>query len=395
VRALLAELNRDGRGLVLLSVAFGWFLGLGIRLTAPALMPFIRADFGISLATTGLLLSVLWVTFSLLQLPGGMLGDRIGERNVLAGSALFTVVALAASAVAWSPAALLVAFVLLGVSTGVYATTRFTSLTDIYPERAATVTGICSAAGNVGTILLPAGAAVLAGVATWRAGFGAAIPLFVVASAGLWATVPYRTSGDGSAVDDLSIDAVRRIVGGIATPRTLVYTAAMFLMSFVYQGFTSFYPTYLVTVKDISEGTAALMYSVFFAVGVLVQPLGGAAADALGDRRTLSGFSLLSALSFVLLVSVGGFWPLVAVSMLLSVQLAFWPIAQAAVIGALPDEMQGTGFGFLRTVYLLLAAAAPLVVGTMGDGGLFDAAFLLLAGCALGAAALVLALLNE
>ena len=395
VRRLVADLRSEGRGRILLSVAFGWFLGLGTRLTAPALMPYIRADLGIDLSTAGLLLSVLWVTYGLLQLPGGLLGDRVGERAVLTASMALTVVAVAASAVSWSVGTLVVAFVLLGSATGAYATTRFTSLTDVYPDRAATATGICSAAGNVGTVLLPAGAGVLAAVATWRTGFAAATPLFVVATLGLWATVPARTSGSGSAVDDLSVSTLWRLREGITGRRTLVFTAAMFLMSFVYQGFTSFYPTYLVAVKGLSEQTAALLYSVFFASGVLVQPLGGAAADAVGDRRTMMGFSAAGAAALAVLVFVGGLPSLVVVSVLLSVQLAFWPVAQAAVIDSLPAEMQGTGFGFLRTAYLLLAATAPFVVGTMGDGGRFDEAFLLLAACALCTAASGLFLARE
>lgn len=391
-RSLLVDLAREGRWRILLTVAFGWFLGLGTRLTAPALVPYIRADLGVDLATAGLLLSTLWLAYGLLQFPGGLLGDRVGERNVLAGSTALTIAALAVGAVAWSLAALVVAFVLLGIATGSYATTRFTSLTDVYPERAATATGICSAAGNVGTVLLPAGAGLLAAAASWRVGFAAAVPLFAVAALGIWVAVPARTSGRDSAVDELSGATVRRLADGVSGRRTLVFTVAMFLMSFVYQGFTSFYPTYLVAVKGLPESAAALLYSVFFAAGIVVQPVGGAAADAVGDRLTMVAFGALSAVALGALLTASGFWPLVVVSVALSVQLAFWPVAQAAVIDSLPTAMQGTGFGFLRTVYLLFAATAPLVVGAMGDWGRFDEAFLLLAGCSLGAAAVGLLL---
>lgn len=392
---LVADLTRGGRARILVTVAFGWFLGLGIRLTAPALMPYIRADLGIDLSTAGLLLSTLWVMYALLQLPGGLLGDRIGERNILTASSALTITALVAASFAGSVPLLFVAFVLLGTATGAYATTRFTSLTDVYPERAATATGICSAAGNVGTVLLPAAAGVLAAAVTWRTGFAAAIPLFGVATVGLWFSVPARTSGEGSAVDDISGATVSHLLDGISDRRTLVFSVAMFLMSFVYQGFTSFYPVYLVTAKGMPESTAALLYSVFFASGVLVQPIAGAVADAVGDRTTMVGFTAAGAVFLGILLAAEGFWALVAVSAAMSVQLAFWPIAQAAVIDSLPSEMQGTGFGFIRTVYLLFAATSPFVVGTMGDSGLFDEAFLLLAGCALGAAAAGLLLRDE
>lgn len=392
---MLSELSHDGRGRILFTIAFGWFLGLGIRLSAPTLVPYIRADFGISLSTAGLLLSTLWFTYALLQFPGGVLGDWIGERDVLVASSALAIVAVSASAVAWSTLALFAGFVLLGSATGIYATTRFTSLSDIYPERTATAMGLSSAAGNLGTVLLPAGAGVLAAAASWRIGFAAATPLFAIAAIGLWVTVPARTSGQESVADDLSTDTVRRLIAEVTSRRTLVLAATMLLMSFVYQGFTSFFPTYLVSMKGLSESSAAFLYSAFFASGILVQPLGGAVADSLGDRPAIIGFSLLSALSLALLLTVNSFWLLVVLAVVASAQLGFWPVAQAGVVDTLPTDMQGTGFGLLRTGYLLLAATSPTVIGTLGDLGYFDGAFLLLAGCASGSALIGLVLWDD
>jgi hypothetical protein len=45
----------------------------------------------------------------------------------------------------------------------------------------------------------------------------------------------------------------------------------------------------------------------------------------------------------------------------------------------MPDEMQGTGFGLVRTVYLFSASSGPVIIGRFGDAGMFDTAFLLLA----------------
>lgn len=382
-RRTVAGLARDGRLGILTTIALGWFLGLGIRLAAPALIPYIRTEFGMGLSTAGLLLSTLWVAYALLQLPGGTLADRIGERAVLVGSCVLATLALVASALAWSPLALFGGFVLLGAATGTYATTRFTALTDLFPERAATAIGLSSAAGNAGTVLLPAGAGLLAAAASWRMGFAGVIPLFGLAAVGLWITVPPYTATSESAVDELSVATLRRLAAGLATRRVLALTVAMFLMSFVYQGFTSFYPTYLVARKGLSEGTAAILYSTFFAAGILAQPLGGAVADAVGDRLTLVAYATTGAVALFLVQTVSGFWPLAAVSVLMSGQLAFWPVAQAGAIDALPADMAGTGFGLLRTVYLLFAATAPAVVGALGDRGAFDEAFLLLSGFAL------------
>lgn len=390
----MADFRGEGRGWILLAIAFGWFLGLGIRLAAPVLVTYVRADFGFDLATAGLLLTTLWATYALFQFPGGALGDRVGERTVLVASSTLAIGALVAGALAWSVLALFGGFALLGIATGVYATTRFTALSDLFPERSATAIGLSSAAGNLGTVVLPAGLGLFAGVLGWRAGFGAAAPAFALAAVALWLSLPARTSGPESAVDELSVATVRRLARGIVDRRVVVFTAAMFAMSFVYQGFTSFYPSYLVEVKGLSEGISTVAYSTFFAAGIAVQPLAGTLADRVGERSAVVVFTAVTALGLLALLWTATLPAILAVSVLLSAQLGFWPVAQAAVVDALPGDMQGTGFGFLRTVYLLFAATAPTVVGVLGDRGDLGGAFLLLAGVA-GAAALLGLLLAD
>jgi len=168
----------------------------------------------------------------------------------------------------------------------------------------------------------------------------------------------------------------------VTEPRVLALSAAMFLMSFVYQGFTGFYPTYLTGVEGLPGSTATLLYSAFFAAGIVIQPVGGAVADAVGERTTVVALTGITAAGLAAAPALSGVRALAAVSVLLGAQLGFWPIALAATTAALPDDIQATGFGLIRSAYLALAAAAPTVVGSLTERGGFGTAFLLLAGCA-------------
>lgn len=60
LHAVGRELWSGGRGWILLSVAGGWALSIGVRFVYPALVPYIQTEFGIDLAMTGLLLTMLW-----------------------------------------------------------------------------------------------------------------------------------------------------------------------------------------------------------------------------------------------------------------------------------------------------------------------------------------------
>jgi hypothetical protein len=64
---------------------------------------------------------------------------------------------------------------------------------------------------------------------------------------------------------------------------------------------------------------------------------------------------------------------------LLGVRIGVGPVTSAYIVGELPEAVQGTGWGLLRSAFFAVGATGSTVVGVFGDAGLFDAAFLLLA----------------
>lgn len=376
----------DGRIGVLVAVGFGWFLILGVRLVVPALFPSIKAEFVFSNTIAGSIYTVLLGVAALLQFPGGVIADRVGGRSVLAlgfGAGLAGIALLALAPVVW---VFVLGIVLFGVGTGLYGTPRVTVLSAVYPERDGTAIGICSAAGNVGTTVLPVLAAVIAAAVGWRYGFAFALPLLVLGLALIWRFVPAdagQTAG-GSPPREEAVHILR----GLTDRGVLLASTIMMVMFFTYQGLTAFLPTYLVAAKALSEQMAATLFGAFFAGGVVFQVLGGNLGDKFGHRRMLVVLLLASAVPLFALPFVSGLGPLIVVVLSMSVVLGFWPIAFSYTIRALPDEVQASGLGLLRTVYLLVGAFGSTAVGVLADADLFDGAFFLLSGLALLSAVL-------
>jgi MFS family permease len=383
----------DGRGWILVAISFGQLLMLGVRVTFPTLLPQIKAEFLLSNTTAGILLSVLWVSFASAQLPGGVLSDWIGERNTLVASAAGAVCAVAV--IVLSPDLLVfgLGLVLLGFATGVFATPRLTVLSDIYPERAGTAMGINASVGNFGNTIMPLVATVVAGVFAWRAGIGITLPGFALLAVALWLVVPVRTSAE---IRDDGTGSRRRLVGRVVAASTdrpvLVATAGMILIGFVWQAYTSFLPTYIVEVKGLPQSTAAVALGAFFVTGGVVQPFIGNVADRYDERRVLVGVSVITGAAIAAFPLVDSGPVLVGLSAVVGLKLAYWPIVFAYVTRALPEDIQGSGFGLLRTVFLYVGATGPIVIGALADVDLFDESFLLLAGL-LGVAAVVSGLL--
>jgi MFS family permease len=388
VRSAAADLWGDGRGWVLVVIAVGWTLAIGVRLVFPALLPAVRRSFGMSLSTAGLLITVLWMAYASTQFPGGLLADRYGERNVLVAAIALGGLGVLVVTGATTTATFFAGTVGVGVGVGLYGTTRLTVLSDVFADRTGTAIGIAQAAGNVGTTVLPPISVAIVAVVGWRWGFGALVPTFLVVALALWVVIPRQAGSGGESTRPLWTD-VRAVTRAMSTRALGLGTISMVLMMFVYQSFTGFFPTYLVVEKGLSEGAAATMLGVFFASAVVIQPLAGAARDRVGTRRTMSVLLVGAVGALLALPVVEGHTGLVAVTLLASSQLAFWPIGNAYIVETVPSEAKGTGFGLVRTGFIGLGASGPVVVGALGDAGRFDGAFFLLA--AIAAVVLVLA----
>jgi len=380
----------DERLGVLVAVGFGWFLLLGTRLVIPALLPNIRAEFAFSNAIAGSLYTLLLGVAALLQLPGGIIADRVGGRSVLLlgiGAGVGGVTLLAAAP---SVSAFVLGIVLFGAGTGIYGTPRVTVLSAVYPDRDGTAIGLVSAAGNAGTTLLPVVAGSLAAAVGWTYGFWFAVPLLALGLVLVWRFVP-AAAGKADGTTSFREDA-RTVLAGIGDRRVLFATVIMTVMFFTYQGVTAFLPTYLVEAKSVSEQVAATLFGLFFAGGVVFQVVGGNLGDRFGQRRAMTGLLFASAVTVFSLPFVPSGLVLVPLVLALSVQLGFWPIVFSYTVAALPDEGQASGLGLLRTFYLLVGALGSTAVGILADADLFDEAFFLLAGLALAATLVTLLL---
>ncbi len=366
-------------GRVLTTVAFGWLLVLGVRLVIPTLLPRISAEFGLGHTVGGSLFTLLLVVAALMQFPGGVLADRAGGRAVLFLGLLFTGLGVLLMTVAPLFVAFVVGVGLFGLGTGLYGTPRVTVLSTIFPERDGTAIGITSAAGNVGTAVLPVVATAVAVAFGWRNGFAFALPLFVATTAAVWVVVPADLERSGG---ERTVRGDGRLVLRAMRDSTVVRaTVVMMVVFFVYQGFTAFLPTYYVEVKSLSEDVAATLYGAFFAGGILAQVAFGNLGDRYPPHRLIPLLVGVSGGLILLLPFTDDVASLAVLSVLSSAQLGFWPIAFSYTIGTLPEEVRSSGLGLLRTVYLLVGSLGSVAVGVLADAGHFDGAFLFLGGC--------------
>lgn len=379
LREIFDSLTSEGRGWVLLTIATGWLLLLGTRLTFPALFPQIKVEFGIDNAAVGLIMSLIAVMTALMQFPSGILADRIGERKVLVAGTLIISIGLLSLSLLPYFAMFIVGILLFGLGFGLYGSPRVMVLSNIYDRMDGTAIGITFSAGHIGTTFLPVIGTLIMLRFGWRTAFVALVPLFLLITLGLWRFAPSTTLEVASAVDRPSLEVVRRLAHVVTGPAPVLSFASLALWGFTFGGISTFLPIYLIG-KGLRPGQASLLFGLFFASGFVSQVLSGGGADRFGYRRVLTGLAAFGILPLLALPYAHGIVPLAALTVLLGTRLGMMPVTNAYLVAALPEDVQGTGYGLVRTLYALLGATGPIVIGTLADTGLFDEAFLLMGG---------------
>jgi predicted MFS family arabinose efflux permease len=369
-------LRREGGGWVLGSVAIGWLLILGARFAVPALVPRLKTAFGIDNATVGIAISMTWITYALMQFPAGVLVDRIGERGLLAASVAVTAASMVAFGLAPAFGVFLLAAALFGLGTGLYGPARATVLSTVYPRNDGAAFGVMLGAGSLGAAAFPLAVTLLADRLGWRLAIASLAPFFLIAGVSLWRAIPRRAVD--SDAGESGRERARAVLAAITTRPVAVGVGAATCMLFAFQGLTAFLPAYLVAAKGLSGTTAAGLYALLFISAAVSQSSAGRAADRFGDRVVLVAVTAVSVPPLVALPFVGGLPVLAVLVSLLGVRLAIAPVTNTYVVDVLPEELQGTAWGLLRTCFFLIGATGSTFVGALADAGFFDEAFLAL-----------------
>ncbi len=250
----------DGKGISLVAIAIMWVLLVGARMICPIIIMYHQSSFNLSLTVAGFLVTVLWFCSALGQFLGGILADRYSERTIMAAGALIVTLGIGTVVTAKVPLVLFVATAIWGFGHSLYPVVRIMFLSDVYPDRLGSALGVTMATGDIGQTVLPPLAAVLALSIAWQAGLWFVIPALIVLAIVIVYFVPNQNrSSDKSSPPE----RFEKLVDEIKHPTMGLISVMLFLYIFIWQSFTAFYPTYLITVKDLSPSIGSIVFGIF------------------------------------------------------------------------------------------------------------------------------------
>lgn len=367
-----------GKGKILVAIAVGWGLLNGTRMIYPVLLPSLSADFNLTLTTAGFLVTLIWLGYAIGQVPGGILADQRGERKMLTAGIAIVTFGLVLVVLAPTSILLFAATGLVGLGLSLYPVARITALSDLYPDQIGRALGITMATGDIGQTVLPPIAGAITAAIAWQVGLGFVIPPLILIMIVIWLTLPASIRAD-STVDELSIESAKYVFEELRQPTLVFIGIILFLYIGILQTFSAFYPTYLINVKGLSSTVASGLFGLFFAVGVIAKPLAGVAYDRIGIRGSLPIVLSGAIVGFMLLPAASGIWSLIAITVLISTMLGSGAITQSYLSDTIPEDIQGTGLGAIRSVASMMGAMGPVLFGAVADRGYFDEGYIVLA----------------
>lgn len=352
----------------------------------------LQAEFHVSAAVLGMMTSVQYLLYMILQVPVGLSGDKFGPERLLVAGVLFdgvgTIIFSRAESFPW----LLLGRAVVGLGDALIWVNIVLILAERFlPQEFGALLGLVGTAGNVGALLTTLPFAAWISAAGWRSPFLTLGFVLVAVAACNWLAFSERgsprwkqrtrpqtaevASQPVHRVRNAKINPVpvRRILADVVRDRLAWATfGCHFGIVGTYMGFVSLWavPVFMAT-HHVSRSGAAWFTLVAFVGALFGGPVTGAISDRMGSRRQpYIVLQVAVTISWIALWLAGTGLP-AAVTYFLMIVIGFGnggSLLTFAVIRDLtPAERSGVMSGFANTGGFLSAVLLPVCFGAVVD----------------------------
>jgi len=335
------------------------------------LLPNIKDDFAISVATAGLVVSTYGFARLLTDLPSGVALERIGERRVAVGGVALLIVGSVVGAISPSVEWLIVARIASGLGSGLMTAVILTGLSWTAGARnRGAVMSLFQLANNSGIAIYPLLGGAIGAVLGWRltfvvSGIGAVVaglmlvPLLARIEAGRKRDVVARK------VDTLEFELTprrRRIALGS------IYAGVAANMIQRHGVRNTVLPLFAAAVLGLGAIQIASAITLMSIVGIIVVTPGARLGDRIGRRRIVVVGLIIVAIGDLVFIGASNYWLFLLAAAVVG-SGDFFSSSQTALLSELvAPEMRArvlTGYRFFVDIGALLG---PLVLAAIFDG---------------------------
>jgi predicted MFS family arabinose efflux permease len=258
-----------------------------------------------------------------------------------------------------------VAALVMGTGNGLFFSPASSLISRLYDEYGGPLSMI-TAGGTFAGITYSAVGSAVAVQFGWRlAVFGSALAIVLFIMIAIWQLPSPETVATRRTIRE-SIGLKR--LQSLLARRSILYTIVIAtLVGFTFQAIATFYTTFLVEYRSVGLRQAGLLLAAIFGLSSVAQPVAGTLSDTFSRDLAIATSVALATVGLTTLLAVPGRSGLLVGTFILGLGIAWPGPLQARIMDQFSDERSGSGFGMLRTIYLLLASMANVIVGVTAD----------------------------
>lgn len=361
-------------GLFLLSAGF-----IGYVIVPASTLPLVMASFGVGKAAASASISVVFLTWAALQIPGGFLLDRHDNRRLVVIAGVVFLLSAATGFVVQSYEAFLLSRLVSGASAVFFVVGSVNVLTQVLPEaRQSLGIGVFIASPPFGAALGQFAGPRIADAAGWRMGLlaGGALGLLGLILVLALLDEPVLTGGAIS---------LPEFATSLRNPSVLLVSVASLCTYAVWTFLLTWMPTYGTEVLGIELAAAGAATALVPLAGIASRIGGGWLSELLGGRlRVIIAASFVSSIALLYLLSGAPSPTAFAVLLALAGAAVNLSVGLYLVYVNLltPAATQGTGLSVLLTFSQVGNLLAPVAGGWAIDQLSWTAGFGFAAGLA-------------
>lgn len=358
-------MNLGYRHRVLVLAVVSNFSQFGARLALSPLIPYILLEYDLTKSSVGVLLAAMWIVFAFLQYPSGILADRFGERLIILIALAATAGCSLILAVAPNAGVFAAVVVLLGAGAGLYFSVGSSLITRLFDERG-TALSIHTTGASIGGIFVPVIVTAIATRFDWQLSFfftaGIAGVTFILFLVIVRPTTP--VSPGLTISDQFQFSRIRRLLDNrVVASTTLLAIVGMY----VFQAVSSFLPTFLQEFHNLDAGLASVLFGLVFGLSTVSLPIQGRLSDRISRELVLTAAFLSTAVGFFLLLMTDWVGGLYLGILIVGSGMGWAGVIQSRIMDGFAADERGTGFGLVRTVFILIGSGGSAITGILAD----------------------------
>lgn len=377
-----------------------FFVAFLDRVNLSVAMPLISKEFSLSPEQVGYLFSAFFISYTVFQIPGGYLSDKVGPKKVLLVALVWWSIMTMATGVARTFSQFFIVRVLFGIGEGLQPPCAFKLNSNWFPnQERATANAIFTSACSFGPAIAPSIAVAIIGLWGWHALFYIFGALGFVIMPLLYFFVKNSPEED----PDISKEELEYIKSGqteIVTQTTdseevglmsVLKNRNIVLLALTYFGFMcaffgllSWLPSYLVKARGFELVKMGIFSGLpFLALGI-AQPFGGWLSDKVfKGKRKIQAMVVNLAAGPVLYGVVVAPTETVAMALLVCtgflVGMAFGPL-WAMPMESVKRSYVGMATGVMNAGGSIGGILSPIIIGYLVGMSGYNAAFVFMGG---------------